>query len=69
MEQYKLIGLNPTMDMVADYLEDAGWECRRFLSEPEQTYRGILPYTGQDAPEPDILYLLPPELSLQRHDQ
>lgn len=63
MEPYKLIGLNPTMDMVADYLEDAGWECRRFLSEPEQTYRGILPYTGPDTPEPDILYLLPPELS------
>lgn len=63
MEQSKLIGLNPTMDMVAEYLEDAGWECRRFLSDPAASYRGILPYTGQGVPEPDILYLLPQELS------
>lgn len=61
MEPNLLAGLEPTLDMIAEELEDALWECQRSTPLPDQTYRGVLPYTGQSRLDPGILYLVKPE--------
>lgn len=61
MELTRLTRLLPTMEMIADALEEASFPCRRAISDPERKYRGVLPYTGQSRLEPNILYLVRPE--------
>lgn len=63
MELTRLMRLNPTMDMVAEELEDGHWECQRSIPFPEKKYRGVLPYTGQPRLDESILYLVGPELA------
>lgn len=63
MELTRLMRLNPTMDMVAEELEDGHWECQRIIPFPEKKYRGVLPYTGQARLDEHILYLVGPELA------
>lgn len=58
MELTRLMRLIPTMDMVAETLEARGQTCLRHISDPEQKYRGVLPYTGQPRLEKDLLYLV-----------
>lgn len=62
MDLKNLMRLNPTMDMVAQELENGGISCQRFIPHPERSYRAALPYTGQVRLEEDILYLVVPEL-------
>ncbi len=60
MDLHTLTRLIPTMDMVAQELERAGFSCQRFIPHPEISYRAVLPFTGQSRLEPDILYFVEP---------
>lgn len=53
--------LLPTMTMLAQQLEDNGWNCKAVLSEPKQSYRGIRLYHKKQKLQKDVLYLLRPE--------
>lgn len=61
MELTHLMRLIPTMDMVAEELEEAGIFCQRFIPRPDRSYRAVMPYTGQSRLAEDILYLVGPE--------
>lgn len=58
MELTRLMRLIPTMDMIAEYLEEHGQPCVRLIPDPDQKYRGVLPFSGTGRMERDILYLV-----------
>lgn len=60
MELTRLMRFLPTVQMLAEAFEEAGWECLRFIADPERKYRGILPYSGQSRLETHLIYLLRP---------
>lgn len=61
MEPTSLIHLNPTLEMIAGALEDAGFVCQRTDRTPEQSYRAVLPWGGRRRHDRDVLYLVSPE--------
>ena len=61
MDLNQLMRLIPTMDMVAEALEESSIPCQRYIPHPEQSYRAVMPWTGQTRLEEDILYLVLPE--------
>lgn len=65
MELTRLTRLIPTMDMIAEHLQAQGQLCHRSIPDPEQRYRGILPYTGTGKLEKDLVYLVRPEDALR----
>lgn len=58
MELTRLTRLIPTMDMIAEHLQARGLECVHTTPDPEQRYRGILPFTGTGKLEKDLVYLV-----------
>jgi len=60
MDTTRLLRLLPTMPMIVEALQEAGWECYARIREQQQIYRGIRLYHGQQALQPDVLYLLRP---------
>ena len=60
MEPTKLLRLCPDLEMIGEALEESGLECHRFIPDPEQIFRGIMPWSTQIRPERDILYLVSP---------
>ncbi|MBQ2927895.1 MAG: helix-turn-helix domain-containing protein [Oscillospiraceae bacterium] len=60
MENNGPIRLLPTMPMLADSLEQAGFSCRMHISEEKRSYRGIRLYHRQQVLQEDVLYLLRP---------
>lgn len=65
MELTRLTRLIPTMDMIAEHLQAQGLLCQRSIPDPEQRYRGILPFTGTGKPEKDLVYLVRQEDALR----
>lgn len=61
MEPNPYPSLDPTLDMIAGELERSGWECQCATPFPDQSYRLVLPYTGQSPLDPGILYFVQPE--------
>jgi len=61
MDTTRLLRLLPTMPMIVEAFQEAGWACRSEIRDPRQSYRGIRLYHGQQDLQPDVLYLLRPE--------
>jgi len=55
------IRLLPTLPMLAESLEEAGWNCKMVLSDEKQSYRGVRLYHPRQTLQEDVLYLLRPE--------
>ena len=60
MDSIGLLGMLPTMPMIVEAFQEAGWECRGEIRDPRQSYRSIRLYHGQRELQPDVLYLLRP---------
>ena len=60
MDRTQLLRLLPTMQVIVEAFEDAGWDCQARIRDPQQLYRGIRLYHGQTVLRPDVLYLLHP---------
>lgn len=53
--------LLPTLPMLAECMEQNGWNNILHISDRSQYYRSIRPYHGQQDLKSDVLYLLQPE--------
>ena len=60
MVNTRLLRLLPTMPMILEAFQEAGWACHGQIRDPGQTYRSIRLYHGQPNLQPDVLYLLRP---------
>lgn len=60
MDNTRLLRLLPTMSILMEAFQENGWECMGQIRDPQQSYRGIRLYHGQQNLQPDILYLLRP---------
>ncbi len=60
MDSLRLLRLMPTMPMIVEAFQEAGWECHGRIRDPQQSYRSIRLYHGQQNLQPDVLYLLLP---------
>ncbi len=60
MDTMRLLRLLPTMPMIVEAFQEAGWQCHAQIRDPGQAYRGIRLYHGQQELQPDVLYLLRP---------
>ena len=60
MENNEPIRLLPTISMLAECLEEVGWQCKMHISEEGRTYRGIRLYHRRQILQEDVLYLLRP---------
>ena len=55
-----LLRLLPTMPMIVEAFQEAGWECSAEIRDEHQAYRSIRLYHGQQTLQQDVLYLLKP---------
>lgn len=60
MDTNRLIRLLPTMEIVEEAFQLAGWKCTAVISRPEQVYRNVRLFTGRQELQPDLLYALRP---------
>ena len=60
MDTMRLLRLLPTMPVIVEAFREAGWECLEDIRDPQQNYRSIRLYHGQQELQPDVLYLLRP---------
>lgn len=60
MEGISPLRLLPTMTMLYDNLQQAGWDCEMALSDEKQHYQGVRLYHPRQKLQKDILYLLRP---------
>lgn len=60
MDTMRLLRLYPTMPVIVEALQEAGWECLAEIRDPQQNYRSIRLYHGQQVLHQDVLYLLRP---------
>lgn len=60
MDMSKLILLLPTMEIIEEAFQLAGWSCISFISAPDQLYRNVRLYTGSQPLHKDVLYTLRP---------
>lgn len=60
MEMHRLIRLLPTMEMVEEAFFLAGWDLTAHIPNPDQTYRSVRLFTGQQELSPEVLYTLRP---------
>lgn len=60
MDGIGILRIQPNMPVLAEAFVEAGWECKAQIQDPQQRYRGIRLYHGQQELQPDVLYLLRP---------
>jgi len=60
MDSMRLLRMLPTMPMIVEAFQEAGWECVHQIRDPQQIYCSIRLYHGQQDLQPDVLYLLLP---------
>jgi len=60
MDSMRLLRMLPTMSMIEEAFREAGWECIPQIRDPQQVYRSIRLYHGQQELRQDVLYLLLP---------
>lgn len=60
MDTTHLLHLLPTLEMIAEAIRDAGWECQISVRDSGQRYRSIRLFHNQPRLQPDVLYLLKP---------
>lgn len=61
MDGVGILRILPNMNVLAESFSEAGWECQAQIREPQQSYRSIRLYHGQQELKTDVLYLLRPE--------
>ena len=60
MDDIRPLRLLPTLPMLVESLNAAGWNCEMVLSDEQQSYRGIRLYHPKQLLQKDVLYLLRP---------
>ena len=58
MDNVPLLRLLPTMPILMQALEDAGWACTGRILQETRAYRTVCEYRGQKKLHEDVLYLL-----------
>ncbi len=58
MDRNSLQRLRPSLRMVAQHMEDMGWNCTVRIRDEDLLFRSIQIYDGQRNLKPDVLYLL-----------
>ena len=61
MDTTPLLRLQPTMGILQEALEEAGFSCTAHIRDRRRTYRAVCEYFGQKNLREDVLYLLRPE--------
>lgn len=61
MEINQPVHLFPSLPMVAEVLNQSGWDCELSLSDPDQQYREVRLFHKRQQLKKDVLYLLRPE--------